>query len=60
MRPAREAESAGLTRDGSVSMRIDCRDAARAAKAIARRWKPAALRALIDALQDCYCEVEAE
>jgi hypothetical protein len=35
-------------------------DAGRTAKAIAHRWKPAALRALIDALQDYYCEVEAE
>jgi len=47
-----------LTRDGSVSMRIDCQDVSRAAKAIAHRWKPEALRKLIRALQDCYCGAE--
>jgi hypothetical protein len=60
MRSPRDEESAGLTRDGSVSMRIDCRDAVRAAKAISHRWKPGALRQLISALQDQYCEAEAD
>lgn len=40
---AGDAKGSRLTRDGSVSMRIDCRDASRAAKAIAHRWKPEAL-----------------
>ena len=47
-----------LARDGSVSMRIDCQAVSRAAKSIAHRWKPEALRELIRALQECYCEAE--
>jgi hypothetical protein len=41
-----------LTRDGSDSMRICCRSAERAAKTIVARWKPGAVRQLIEVLQD--------
>jgi hypothetical protein len=48
----RQNGGTSLTRDGSVSMRICCRSAERAAKTIAERWKPDAVRQLIHSLQD--------